>query len=70
MRKCTLSQGGEEYHTWSKSRETNWIGDILRRNCLLICIIKGKVEGRLEVTGRQGRRRKKILDYLKETRGY
>jgi len=42
----------------------------LRRNCLLKHVIEGKIEGRVEEMGRQGRRRKKLLDYLKETRKY
>jgi hypothetical protein len=33
-------------------RRVNWIGHILHRNCLLIHIIEGKIEGRTEVTGR------------------
>jgi len=33
-------------------------------------VIKGKVEGRMEVTRRQGRRHKQLLDDLKETRRY
>jgi hypothetical protein len=53
-----------------KRRKANWIGHILRRNCLLKHVIKGKIEGRIEVTGRQGRRRKQLLDDLKEKRGY
>jgi hypothetical protein len=28
-----------------KRRKANWIGHILRRNCLLKHIIKGKIEG-------------------------
>jgi hypothetical protein len=40
-----------------KRKEANWIGHILRRNCLLKNVIAGKVEGRIEVTGRRGRRR-------------
>jgi hypothetical protein len=47
-----------------------WIGHILRRNCVLIRVIEGKIEGRIEVTERQGRRRKQVLDDLKERRGY
>jgi hypothetical protein len=35
-----------------KRRKTNWIGHILRRNCLLKHVIEGKIEGRIEVTGR------------------
>jgi hypothetical protein len=51
-------------------RKTNWIGNILRRNCLLQRVIEGKIQGGIEVTGRQGRRRRKLLDDLKERRGY
>ena len=32
-------------------------------------VVEGKIEGRTEVTGRRGRRRKQILDDLEETRG-
>ena len=35
-----------------KSRKANWIGHILRGNCLLKHVIEGKIEGRVEVTGR------------------
>ena len=51
-------------------RKTNWIGHILRRNCLLNQVIEGKIKGQIEVTRRQGRRRKKLLDDLKDRRGY
>jgi hypothetical protein len=51
-------------------REANWIGHILRRNCLLRQIIEGRMKGGIEVTGRRGRRRGKLLDNLKERRGY
>jgi hypothetical protein len=50
-----------------KRREANWIDHILRRNCLLKHVIEGKLEGRIEMTGRRGRRRKQLLDDLKET---
>jgi hypothetical protein len=53
-----------------KRRKANWIGHILRRNCLLKHVIEGKIVGRVEVRGRPGRRRKQLLDVLKETRGY
>jgi hypothetical protein len=39
-------------------------------NCLLRQVIEGKIKGRIEVTGRRGRRRRKLLDDLKERRGY
>jgi hypothetical protein len=41
-----------------KRRKANWISHILRRNCLLKHVIEGKLEGRIEMTGRRGRRRK------------
>jgi len=44
--------------------KANWIGHILRRNCLLQRVIGGKVQGGIEVTERQGRRRRKLLDDL------
>jgi hypothetical protein len=53
-----------------KRIKANWIGHILRRNCLLKHAIEGKLEGRIEMTGRRGRRRKQLLDDLNEKRGY
>ena len=53
-----------------RQRKANWIGHILRRNCLLQRVIEGKMQGGIEVTGRQGRRRRKLLDDLKERTGY
>jgi len=38
-------------HEISK-RKANWIGHILRRNCLLQRVIEGKIKGGIEVTGR------------------
>ena len=53
-----------------RKRKANWIGHILRRNCLLQQVIEGKIKGQIEVTKRRGRRRKKLLDVLKDRRGY
>jgi hypothetical protein len=50
--------------------EANWIGHILRGNCLLKQSIEGKIKGWIEVTGRRGRRRRKLLDDLKYRREY
>ena len=50
-------------HEISK-RKVNWIGHILRRNCLLQRVIEGKIKGGIEVTGKRGRRRMKLLDAL------
>jgi hypothetical protein len=51
-------------------RKANWIGHILLRNCLLHGVTEGKIQGGIDVTGRQGRRRRKLLDDFKERRGY
>ena len=51
-------------------RKANWCGHILRRNCLLQQVIEGKIKGQIEVTRRRGRRHKKLLDDLKDWRGY
>jgi hypothetical protein len=49
-----------------RKRKANWIGDILRRNCLLQRVTEGRIQRGIEVTGRHGRRRRKLLDDLKE----
>ena len=51
-------------------RKANSIGHILRRNYLLQQVIERKIKGQIEVTRRRGRRRKKLLDDLKDRRGY
>jgi hypothetical protein len=53
-----------------KRRKANWIGHILRRNFLLKRVIEGKIEGRIEVAVRRGRRRRQLLDDIKEKIGY
>ena len=53
-----------------RKRKANWIGHILRRNCLLQRVIEGKIKGGIEVTRRRGRRRRKLLGDLKGRRGY
>jgi hypothetical protein len=63
------SQGGKEHPTYNK-KKANCIGNILRRNCLLKHVIEGKIQGRIRATGRRGRRRKQLLDDLKEKGGY
>jgi hypothetical protein len=50
--------------------KVNWTAHILRRNCLLQRVTEGKIQGGIEVTGRQGRRHRKLLDDLTERRGY
>ena len=54
-----------------KRWKANWIGHIWRSNCHLTHpVTEGKMGGRIEVTGRRGRRRKQPLDYLKKKIGY
>ena len=55
-------------HEISK-RKPNWIGHILGRNFLLQRVIEGKIKRGIEVTGKGGRRRRK-LDDLQKRRGY
>ena len=53
-----------------RKRKANWIGHILRRNCLPKQVIEGEIRGKIEVIRRRGRRRKKLLDDLGDRRGY
>ena len=53
-----------------RKRKANWIGHILRRNCLLKHVIGRKIKREMEVARRRGRRRKNLLDDLKDRRGY
>jgi len=72
MKKYSLeskSRGISILHEMPK-RKANWIGHILLRNCILQWVIEGKIKGGIEVTGRQGRRRRELMDDLKERRGY
>jgi len=47
-----------------RKRKANWIGHNLSRNCLLRRVTEVKIQGGIEVTGRQGRRRMELLDDL------
>jgi hypothetical protein len=53
-----------------RKQKANWIGHILRRNCLLRQVIEGKIKVEIKVTRRRGRRRKKLLDDFKDGRRY
>ena len=48
-----------------KRRKAIWIGHVLRRNCLIKHIIEEKIEGRISIPGRRGRRSKQLLDDLR-----
>jgi len=69
MKKCYLGVNEQRniLHEIRK-RKANWIGHILRRNCLLQQVIEGKIKGQIEVTRRRGRSHKKLLDDLKDRR--
>jgi hypothetical protein len=49
-----------------KRRKANWNGHVLHRNCCLKHVIEGTLEG----TTRRGRKRKQLLDDLKEAIRY
>ena len=57
---------GISYVPTLNRKKAKWIGRNLRRKCFLKHIIEGKIER----TGRRGRRRKKLLNDLKEKREY
>jgi len=65
----TVKEQRNILHKISK-RKANWIGHILHRNCLLQQVIEVKIRRWIKVTGRRGRRRRKLLDDFKERRGY
>ena len=69
----------KKYYLESRSRgicyeiskwKANWIDHILCRNCLLQQVIEEKIKEGIEMTRKRGRRRRKLLDDLKERRGY
>jgi hypothetical protein len=53
-----------------KRRKVNWIGHVLRRNCLVKHVIEGKVEERIAMMRRRRKWSKQLLDGLKEKSGY
>jgi hypothetical protein len=55
---------------WQSVVKSSGIGHILRRNFLIKEVTEGKIKEEIEVTRRRGRRRKKLLDDLKDRRGY
>jgi len=50
--------------------KAKWIGQVLGRNCLLQLVIEGIIKEGIEVTARRGRRCRKLMDDLKERKGY
>jgi hypothetical protein len=50
--------------------KANWIGHILRRNCLLQRVIEGKIKGGDRSDRKTRKKVRKLLDDLKERRRY
>jgi hypothetical protein len=66
MKKCYRVKEERNVLWTIKTRKNNWIDYILRRNCLLRQVIEARIEGRLEMMGRRGRRRKQFLGDLNQ----
>jgi len=49
-----------------QKRKSNWLGHVLRRQCLQRDMLEGSVEGRLK----RGRLRRKIIDDMKQEKNY
>ena len=68
VRKQVSGRIKEEWNTLRvrklKRINCNWIDHILGGNCFLKHVTEGKIKGGV-VTGRQGRRRKRLLDDFK-----
>jgi hypothetical protein len=54
----------------AKRRKATCFGHILRRNCLLKHVTERKLQRKIEMIGRWGRRRKQLLNDLKGKRRY
>jgi len=68
LRSTGRSQGGNNFpiHNKTKEGELDWLR--LVQGCLLKHVSGGKVEGKLEMRERRGRRSKQLLNYLKKSR--
>jgi len=58
---------------WTLTHEMKMTGfhaPTMPLNCLLKQVIEGKIKGEMEVARRRGRRRERLLDDLKDRRGY
>ena len=53
-----------------QGKKDNQIGHIWFKDCVLKHVTEGKIEKVVDGTGKRGRRRKQLLDELKERRGY
>lgn len=46
-----------------------WIGHLLRMNYLIHHVVKGKIEKKMEMTGRRERRRRQLLNAFEKQAG-
>jgi hypothetical protein len=74
---CEADGSRQEYQSRVKVRinrckcRPNFFSLFLSLSCVKVKhVIEGKLEGRIEMTGRRGRRRKQLLDDLKEKKRY
>jgi len=75
-----INENGTEFHyyylelalstSYFLQKQTNWNCDTFSTYCFIKHVVEEKKEGRTEVTWRWGRRRKRLLDDLKEKKGY
>jgi len=63
-------KGGIERTTYNEKKGGQQDWSLLGKNCLPKHVVEGKIRGRIELTGRQGRRRMQLLDNFKEKRIY
>jgi hypothetical protein len=70
VRKDVLQRVKEERNNPEtiKRRKANWICHVLRKSCLLKHITIGKIDGKIEVRGRQGRCKKLLNDHKEKNR--
>jgi hypothetical protein len=66
MKKYYVQSRRRGISTYNKARKANRISQGLRRKCRIKHVIEGKIEGRIDVTGRRRKRRKQLLDDFKK----
>ena len=63
-------QGGNERTTYNEKMGGQQDLSLLGKSSLPKHVIQGKIRGKIDLTGRQGRRRVQLLDNFKEKRRY
>jgi hypothetical protein len=65
MKRCYVAKEERYIVQITRIGKVNWICHILPGNCILKHVVEGKIEGKIEVTGRRRRRFKQLLNELK-----